>query len=67
MKYILHDKINDTKTEYSSLAKIARDVDAPYSTVRKSYFYDINPDLKKGIKASQKQFDLKFEVTVAKW
>lgn len=66
MKYILKDKKNDASIEYSSLSQIARDLDTTYSTVWKSYMYDIKPETKRGIKQSQKQFDEKFSVQVVK-
>ena len=50
MKYLLKDKLNDISTHYNSLTQIARELDTTYSTVYKSYLYDIHPETtKKGL------------------
>ena len=62
MKYLLKDKLNDISTHYNSLTQIARELDTTYSTVYKSYLYDIHPETKKGIKQVQLKFDTRYSV-----
>jgi hypothetical protein len=66
MKYILKTLASGTETEYSSLSQISRDLNVTYSAVWKSYQYDINPGMKRGIKQSQQMFDKKYSVHVVK-
>ena len=63
MKYLLRDKLNDISTHYNSLTQIARELDTTYSTVYKSYLYDIHPETtKKGVKQVQLKFDTRYSV-----
>jgi hypothetical protein len=63
MKYLLRDKLNDINTHYNSLTQIARELDTTYSTVYKSYLYDIHPETtKKGVKQVQLKFDTRYSV-----
>ena len=65
MKYWVIVKSSGERIEGKAIAQIARDLHTTYATVYKSLLYSLNPELPKGRKLSQKNFDDKYEVIVA--
>ena len=68
MKYILITKVENSdpiKKEYSSLRKIAQDLETTYCSCYSNFLDSVEPDRKPSKKLSQIMFNKKYKIEVA--
>ena len=68
MKYILITKVENSepiKKEYSSLRKIAQDLETTYCSCYSNFLDSVEPDRKPSKKLSQVMFNKKYKIEVA--
>jgi hypothetical protein len=68
MKYILITKVENSepiKKEYSSLRKIAQDLETTYCSCYSNFLDSVEPDRKPSKKLSQVMFNKKYKIEMA--